>query len=191
MASFSDNLRERWDRITPRERFMVAALSGTAVFLVFWFVGTTIIDGLDKIEKKNKKSRKALAALHEYRVRKAEGTQSDRPKVPIGKEPVELESFLEKIAKEVDLEIPGYSPRPEQQVGEFTEVGTKFDVRGLNILQLKDLLQAIETQKQGRVVVTDLRVKRQFRNQEKLDIEITVATYYKKDADGDDKDDEG
>lgn len=185
MAKLSDNLRERWDRITPRERTMVIALAGTAVFLIGYFVATTISGGLDTIDRKNDKTREALAALHEYRLRQAQGAESERPQVPIGNQPVELESFLEKVAKDVGVEVPGYSPRPETEVGRFTEVATKFDVRGVTILQLKDLLQAIETQKQGRVVITDLTVKRQFREQEKLDIELTVATYYEKGAEGD------
>jgi hypothetical protein len=187
VASAIDNLRERWDRITPRERLMVMALGGTALFLIFWWVGTTIIDGLDTIEKKNATSRKALKALHEHRLLKAQGMASDRPKIPIGKTPVELESYLERIAKDVGIEIPGYSPRPEAQVGDYTEVATRFDVRGLTIVEVKDLLERIETGQQGRVVISDLRIKRQFREQEKLDVELVVATYYNKQAEDDEE----
>ncbi len=113
MASAIDNLRERWDRITPRERVMVIALGGTAAFLIVWFIATTISGGLDNIEHKNTRARRALSALHEYRVQQALGVANDdRPKVPIGKDKVNLESYLEQIGKQVGVEIPGYSPRP-------------------------------------------------------------------------------
>ncbi len=47
------------------------------------------------------------------------------------------------------------------------------------------MLQAIETGKQGRVVVTELHVKRQFREQEKLDAELVVSTWYETGEEGD------
>jgi hypothetical protein len=98
--------------------------------------------------------------------------------VKVGETPVELESYLERIAKDVGITIPSYNPRPESTKGGFSEVATRFDVRGLTILQLKDLLQAIESGEGGRVIVSDLQIKRQFREQEKLDVELVVSTFY-------------
>ena len=192
MASAIDNLRERWDRITPRERVMVIALGGTAAFLIVWFIATTISGGLDHIEQKNKLTRRALSALHEYRVQQALGVANDdRPKVPIGKDKVDLESYLEQVGKQVGVDIPGYSPRPDSITGKYAEVSTKIELRGIDIRQLKDMLQAIETGKQGRVVVTELHIKREFREQEKLDAELVVSTYYEKGEEGGDSKEEG
>lgn len=178
MPSAVDNLRDRWDRITPRERRLVMALAGSAVLLILWWVATTISSGLDQIETKNDKTRKVLSSLHDFRVRRALGAVPDKPQVKVGETPVELESYLEKIAKDVGITIPSYNPRPESSKGGFTEVATRFDVRGLTIQQLKDLLQAIESGQGGRVIVSDLQIKRQFREQEKLDVDLVVSTFY-------------
>jgi type II secretory pathway component PulM len=178
MASAVDNLRDRWDRITPRERRLVLALAGSAVLLILWWVASTISGGLDQLETKNDKTRKVLSSLHDFRVRRALGAVPDKPQVKVGETPVELESYLEKIAKEVGITIPSYNPRPESTKGRFTEVATRFDVRGLTIQELKDLLQAIESGQGGRVIVSDLQIKRQFREQEKLDVDLVVSTFY-------------
>ncbi len=176
-AKGMDRLRERWERITPREQKLVMLLGATAVGIVLALIGFAINDGLRAREVKNDQTRRALALLRDVR---AAGAQRnlDTPQVKIPDEPVELESYLEEIGKEVGVAIPGYSPRPKATKGKFTEVSTRIEIRGITILELKDLLEKIET-KSKVVVVTNLHIKRHFREEDKLDTEMVVSTYYR------------
>ena len=176
-AKGMDRLRERWERITPREQKLVKLLGATAVGIVLALVGFSINDGLHAREVKNDQTRRALALLRDVR---AAGAQRDldMPHVKIPDEPVELESYLEEIGKEVGVAIPGYSPRPKATKGKFTEVSTRIEIRGINILELKDLLEKIES-KSKVVVVTNLHIKRHFREEDKLDADMVVSTFYR------------
>jgi len=176
MASRIDGVRERWERITPRERGLVLLLGVTAIGILLFWVGVTIRNGLASIEDKNDRTRSALSALAQFRLNEAQASDTG-PQVKIGSEPVELEEYLEKISNDVGIKIPGYSSRPEVAKGAYMEKSTQIEVRGLSILELKDLLEKIESQSQ-QVVITELQIKRHFRENDKLDVELVVATYY-------------
>jgi general secretion pathway protein M len=181
MAAVTDRLRERWERITPRERRLVTLLGVTAVVLVLFWVWMTIAGGLDDIEARNDKKREALKSLARFRADKAAGAgETAAPKVDIPDAPIDLESYLERIGKEVGVEIPGYNGLPEAPKGDYQQVSTKIDVRGVDIVQLKDLLYKIESGGGGAVVVDELRIKREFREEGKLEATIVVSTYYRK-----------
>ena len=62
------------------------------------------------------------------------------------------------------------------------ESATKISLRGLTIDQLKDLLQRIESNSKL-VVVTDLFIRRHFRKNDQLNVELTIATYYRRPPD--------
>ncbi len=187
MAARMEGLRERWERITPRERGLVILLGVTAIGILLSWVGVTISNGLDSIAKKNDRTRSALTSLAQYRVSQAQARDTG-PRVKIGTQPIELEEYLEKISNEVGIKIPGYSSRPEVAKGQYMEKSTQIEVRGLSILELKDLLEKIESQSKL-VVITELQIKRHFREHDKLDVELTVATYYQKGEDEESSDD--
>jgi hypothetical protein len=181
----TDKLRERWERITPRERRLVALLGVTAVILILGWVWFTIAGGLDSIETKNEKKREALRKLDTFRRDKAMGAgggDDSAPKVDIPGQPIELESYLERIAKDVGVEIPGYNSLPEGTKGNYQQVSTKVTIKGLDILMLKDLLYRIETGGGGAVIVDELHVKREFRDDTKLEATMVVSTFYDKNA---------
>jgi len=183
MAAATDRLRERWERISPRERRLLTVLGATAVVLVLGWVWMTIAGGLNAIERKNEAKRDALEKLASYRLDKAMGgDQPTRRKVEIPAQPVELEGYLERIAKEVGVEVPGYNSLPDGTKGNYQQVSTKVTVRGLDILQLKDLLYKIETGAGGVVAVEELQVKRDFRDEDKLEATLVVSTFYDKNA---------
>src|SRR3989304_1714148 len=66
MAAF-DDLRDRWERTSVRERRLVVLLGLTGVLCAFGYVGFLISDGLSSIAEKNSKVRAALRTLDENR----------------------------------------------------------------------------------------------------------------------------
>ncbi|HTM21366.1 MAG TPA: type II secretion system protein GspM [Kofleriaceae bacterium] len=180
----TDKLRERWERITPRERMLVMLLGGGLVVVLLAWVWLTISGGLDDLAAKNEQKRDALRQLDRYRRDKAMGlSETSAPKVEIPGQPIELESYLERISKDVGVQIPKYNNQPEGTKGNYTQVSTKVQIQELDIAQLKDLLSRIETGGGGVVIVDELHVKRGFsQGNDKLQATLVVSTFYDKGA---------
>ena len=168
----ADQLREKWERITPRERMMVSVLGATFVGVVLAWLGFMISDGLDAIEKRNGASRVALKSL-----------DAAGPTQVFPNQPEKLETYLDKIAKEVGIELPGTSPRTPVERGEFKESSTRLEINGITIYELKDFLELIESRNRL-VVITSLHVKQHFKDKEQLNVDMIVTTYSKAKAGG-------
>jgi len=171
-----ESLQARWEQITPRERALVAGLAGLFVVALIALVMMRIGDRLHALEQKNEDTRLALKALERHRATASQRTTGDPVELLKGTAP-KLDTYLDDIIGDLKLEGPAYPPRKENAKGEFIEVS--MDVRmpkPLTIYELKDLLKSVET-KDRRVVVRDLNVKRNFRDQDKLDVRMTIATY--------------
>lgn len=177
MAS-ADQLREKWERITPRERMMVILLGATFVGVVLAWLGFMISDGLDEIEARNDNTRVALRSLDT-----CDGGDTG-PKQVFPDEPEKLETYLDKIAKDVDIEIPGTSPRTPVERGEYKESSTRLQISGITIYELKDFLEKVETRNKL-VVITSLHVKKHFKEQDQLNVDMVVTTFSKVKAGGD------
>lgn len=174
MASLTQQLQDKWEQITPRERAMVGLLGITGVVLVLMWIGYSIRDGLVAIEKRNDETREALRVMDRYRTTAVQKT-STAPKVAIPDEALELSGYLDKIAGEVGIKIPGYKQRPAATKGKFTEVSTRINIRGMSVYELKDFLEKVESN--NLVVITNLHITRRYRDKEKLDVDLVVATY--------------
>ena len=189
MAASLEGLRDRWERMNPREQALMAGLGITFIIIIVSALVAKVQDGMDSIEKKNAMSREALNSLAVYRNAKANaadtGTQIDIPAKPVA-----LDSYLEGIISELDLESPSYPAPKRKEKGEYTELYFEVSLKGLTIVELKDFLQKIEMGSKL-VVVKELTVDRNFKDKEKLDLDVTVATYMKEAAEEESEDDKG
>jgi hypothetical protein len=177
MATTTDRLREKWESITPRERGMVVLLGLAAVVFILGWLAMQILDGLDTMEKRNAETRKALNALVDFKARGGNKAQNDTA-VVIGDEPVSIETYIDSIAKPLGIDVPGYGARNETTKEGFRVFTTKIELRETQLDLLKDLLEKLETNNKL-VVVTELKIRRNFRDKEKLDVEMSISTYAK------------
>lgn len=191
MASSMERLRDRWDGLAPREQRLVAALGITFVVVLLTLLWRGINGGLAERAERNDEIRQALDALQAYRIGQAEQTETAR-QVEIPADPVRLQSYLEGIATEVGITIPGFNPQTPVTRDGFTESSTRIEIRELTITELTDFLEKVET-REGHVVVKSLDIKRNFRDEEKLDANMVVTTFSKekKDDEGSGDEDEG
>jgi Type II secretion system (T2SS), protein M len=180
MAAAVERAKDWWEGKAPRERRLIAVLGATAIVCVLAWVAMTIRGGLRTIEHKNQDTRSALAAIDRQRVTQA-SQAAHKPTVTVPNTALALDTYLEPIIKEVGLESPTYPAPKEEQKGAFSQVSIKITLKELTIYQLKDLLEKVETQN-PLVAVTELHVKKSFRDPEKLDVDFTAVTYYKKGA---------
>ncbi|HET6611062.1 MAG TPA: type II secretion system protein GspM [Kofleriaceae bacterium] len=195
MKDLIERLRERWERLAPRERRLMMILGITFVACLVLGLSFLVRDGLADIERKNATARDAIKAMAHYRTAQAE-TKATAKKVAIPDEAVVLETYLKDIAQGFEIEIPGYARQPERKHGAFRELAVKIEIEGVNLSQLGAFLEAIETRNPV-VVVTELSIDHNFRDDELLDADIVVATYEKagkrdkkKHSDDDDEDDQ-
>jgi hypothetical protein len=171
-----DGLRDRWERMARRERMLIVLLGVTFVVCLIGWVGFTVSDGLDAIAKDNDRSRDALGALEQFRAGKA-GKAGDAAEVKIPSTPLSLRTYVDGIVHEVGIESPAYPAPKETAHGKFTESSFHLTLKEMTIYQLKDLFEKLE-RNSAVVVLKEIKVKRNFRDKEKLDVELTIATFY-------------
>lgn len=175
MATSMDKLRDRWEQISPREQRMILALGITFILVVLALLGRGITGGLAALEEENQKTRTALRALEDYRQNLARNGD-ESPDIQLPSEPVKLQSYLEGIATEVGITIPGFNPQSGTDKGGVLTASTRIEIRGLSIEQLTEFLEKVESG-QPHVVIESLEIQRHFRDKEKLDVTMLVTAY--------------
>jgi hypothetical protein len=182
MANFSERAKDWWEGKAPRERRLLAILGTTLVVCVVAWVTMTIRGGLSAIEKKNDRAREALSAIDLHRRVAAQKAEPTARQITIPTTPVDLATYVDGIITEVQLKSPTYPTPKETPKGEHVELSFHIVLQDLTITQLEQLLEKIET-KNPVVVVTELKVSHpNYREQDKLDVDMTIATFYKKGA---------
>jgi type II secretory pathway component PulM len=172
------SLRDRWERLSQRERTMVGAMGVTFIILVVMIVGFLITDGLSSMDERNADMRQALRDLDTQRESylriKAKASQME---TRLGSSPVALGGYLESAAKDAGVQIQEQTDRPAAAAGKkFIERTADLHLRAVTLEQLTHFLKAIETGK-SLVVVTQLNVRTRDDKHEQLDVEMAVATY--------------
>lgn len=171
-------LRDKWERLSQRERTMVGAMGVTFVIMVTLIVGFLITDGLSTMEEHNADMRQALRDLDTQRdnyIRlRAKTAQME---TRLGSQPVQLQGYVENAAKEAGVEISDQSDRPAAAAGKkFVERTVALHLKPVTLDQLTRFMKAIET---GRslVVVKELEVRTRDDKHEQLDVDMAVSTW--------------
>jgi len=171
-------LRDKWERLSQRERTMVGAMGVTFVIMVTLIVGFLITDGLSTMEEHNADMRQALRDLDTQRdnyIRlRAKTAQME---TRLGSQPVQLQGYVENAAKEAGVEISDSSDRQAAAAGKkFVERSVALHLKPVTLDQLTRFMKAIET---GRslVVVKELEVRTRDDKHEQLDVDMAVSTY--------------
>ncbi|MEJ7603971.1 MAG: type II secretion system protein GspM [Kofleriaceae bacterium] len=172
-----ERARDFWDRISPRERMLVILASIAAPLILTYWLGSSISDGLGKIEAKNEKMRKALRIIADVKAR-GPVQASDDTIDKMGTELLPLESYVQEAAAKSKIVIKSIQSPPEATKNKFVTKSVKFKLEDLELDQLKSFLQEIET-KSKVVVVTDLDVARDFKDPKKVDADLEISTYAK------------
>ena len=171
-------LRDKWERLSQRERTMVGAMGVTFVLMLTLIVGFRITDGLSSMEERNADMRQALRDLDtqrdSYLRLKAKTAQME---TRLGTTPVQLQGYVEQAAKEAGVEISDSSDRAPTPAGKkFIERTVDLHLKPMTLDQLTKFMKAIET---GRslVVVKELSVRTRDDKHQQLDVDMVVSTF--------------
>ncbi len=171
-------LRDRFERLSARERTMVTALGIAALVMVTLIVGFFITDGLSTLEEKNANMRQALRDIETQRdaYLKAKNKSSSLA-TRVGHTPIQLSGYLEQAAKETGVEIPESNESGPTAAGKaFMERSVDLRLKAVRIEQLAAFLKRIETGP-NLVAVTSLSIRTRDDKHEELDVEMRVSTW--------------
>jgi type II secretory pathway component PulM len=179
MSAITDKASDFWARISPRERRLVLIAAVAVPLTIAIWLGLAIHDGLDAMALRNNKSRKALDALADLRARGQTHEQVDDVVATMGTEPLSLDTYLSNAAKKAKYDLKStITPRqPVSRNGFVTNTST-LSIENMTIEQLRDFLQEVETASKV-VAVTHIDMRRDFRDKDKLDLNLEVSTYSK------------
>src|SRR3954467_11808999 len=140
-------LRDKWERLSQRERTMVGAMGVTFVVMVTLIVGFLITDGLSSMDERNTAMRQALRDLDSqrdsYLKLKAKAAQLE---TRLGSQPVQMQGYLEAASKEAGVDISESNPRPTAPAGKkFVEQTVDLRLKAVTLEQLTKFLRAVET----------------------------------------------
>lgn len=173
MAAF-DQFRDKWESITPRERRMVLLLGISFILVMIIYVSLEIRDGMKAIDARNQRARTALQRLTQFKASAQTAASPDAVVIP--DQAVKLETYLYRAAEKTKVNVPAVNGRSPVTKGKFTTHAATVEVREVSLGQIKDFLEAIESD--SRVVqVSSLQIRRNFRDKEKLDLNLEVVTW--------------
>jgi len=173
-----EGARDRWEHMEPREKRLAVLFGVTLVVCVFIFMGMQIRGRLVALENKNQLSRDAIRSIEQHQADPAASAAADTAAALIGDTAPPLATYLEGIATEIGFTIPETNVRPVQPRGKYQELSIEIKLRGISLEQLAQFLKLVET-RQPAVVTTRLYVKPYISAHEKLDVELTIATFEK------------
>ncbi|MBA3394482.1 MAG: type II secretion system protein M [Deltaproteobacteria bacterium] len=182
--SASDRARDFWDRISPRERRLVVIAAVAAPITIAIWLGLQIADGLDDISKRNTKMRRALVVLTDLRAR-GPLQPTDDVVATMGDQPLSLDTYLRNAANKAGFPIKGtITPRNPVTRNGFVTSSVSISLDDLELEKVKAFLQEVETASKV-VAVTNLDIKRDFKDKKLVDAKLEVSTYSKEPVSGD------
>jgi hypothetical protein len=153
-------------------------LSIAAPITLAVFLGLQIKDGLDNIDARNAKMRRALIVLTDLRAR-GPLQPTDDVVATMGVEPLSLDTYLRNAATKAGFAIKGtITPRTDVTRNGFVTKSVSINLDDLELDKVKAFLQDVETASKV-VVVTNLDIKRDFKDRKLVDAKMEVSTYAK------------
>ncbi len=181
MPAIIEQIGESFRRMSDRERIMVLGLAGTAVVLVLALLSFLILDGLDTREMHNERLRQVIRKLEKNRGRLMASKREDaRLDVKLDRKPPALQGHIETIAERLKVEIKGYSPPKEKELGKRKLVLQKSVTISLYDIGLAKLMKFVNALESGGylIMVTQLQVVPRSTDHGRLDVKkLQVSSY--------------
>lgn len=178
MSAITDKAQEFWNRISPRERRLVLLAGIAAPITIAIWLGMSIRDGLVDMEARNAKTRKALTVLADLRARGEVNVKTDDAVSMMGTEPLSLPTYLDNAAKKAQFTLKSTAPHSPATRDGFVTNSVTCALDDLTIEQLKTFLMEVEMGSKV-VAITHIDLRKDFRNKDKLDVNLEVSTYSK------------
>lgn len=177
ITTINNKARDFWDRISPRERNLVMLAAAVTPLVIAFWLGSSIHDGLGAMEHHNERTRSALLAVEEMRAKGQTKPAVDDSLAAMTTDQLSLPTYIANAAKQANFELKStISPRTGTPKGGFITSSASLRVEKLDLEQTKNFLHALETGSKV-VAVTKLDLERDFRDKDKLTVDLEVSAY--------------
>ncbi len=173
-----EDYRSSFGRLSTRERMMVGGLGLVAVLLVVGVVGYVVISSLNEIEDNNDRMRQAIKDMRRFGtayMKQRQRVAALKVRMP-SERSIELNSFVEKAAKKVDVKIAESEETTPVEGDEYVQRGLEIKLRKVTVKQVAELIKQLESSPQL-VQITRLNVQSSWGQHETLTVEMVVSTF--------------
>jgi len=180
-----EDIKDSFQRLSPRERGALAALAGTFALLLMLGIGYWISSELAELEDRNEATRQALKDIDRYKDRFLQNKRREAAlRRAVSATTLELNSYIEKAASAAGVEIAESSETKPVEGKNYTRRGVDIKLRKVTLGQLVGLLKRLTSSTAHVVQVTELSVMTRWNHHEDLDVELMVSTYDRKQGRG-------
>lgn len=176
--SLMASMRDRLDKLEPRERRLLALLGVIFGVMVLFGAPMLLKSTLDEKREENAALREAIFAVKEGRATVRERTaRREAVLARYATKAPPLAGLLEKAAREQKLEIPESQDRPEIPHGKnYVERSTVIRLRRTTMLQLAKMLETIEQEKMP-LSIGRLNIRKRGGENDSYDVEIGLSAF--------------
>jgi general secretion pathway protein M len=174
-------LRERFEKLEPRERKLLTLLLGMFAVIAFLLIPVGIFSLVSGKRSENDEVRDLINEIHSARTQVSERkARHDALLARYAKPAPPLGGFIEEQAKEAGLPSPESQDRPEIPHGKrYTERLTVVKLHKVGMLGVAKTLEKIETSGHP-VSVTRLNIKPRANEPDSYEVELGVSAYDRK-----------
>jgi general secretion pathway protein M len=176
------NVRERFDRLEPREQKLLLGLVGIFGFMVVLIIPIVLAATTSSRSMENGAIREVMQSIEDARPT-IEVRDAQRQKVlaRYGRPTPPLAGFLESLATTHNIEIPESQDRPIVPHGgkRYEERSTKIELQKVGMKNLSLFLESIETSNLP-VRVSGLDIRKRATEPDSWDVSLVVSAYDRK-----------
>ncbi len=180
MTSKIENLMAALERLSKRERYMVAGVAVMFVIFVSFLVGMWISSSLDstqrRVDTKTASLRNLIDRRHDFQQAKRRIQQAKRT-IRKGRN-IQLMGTVEDYATQLGVVIEDMQPRSPAVNAEtgVAEEKVEVNIKTITIDRLVDFLRQLE-RRADTVAVRKLHLKQSFQERDKLEVNLTVSNF--------------
>ncbi len=183
VGSFKNNIEERLSNMTDRERIMFVALVSIFCITVAAVAFALVQRKTSRIEEAIEENEKILDTIESKKDElKQQSTLKKMDEARFEKKPPQLLGTLEQLAGEVGIDIPESRDLPDETIGKKWIVkSADIRLKKIGLDTLVKLMVKIKNQNQKfPIAMTKINIKKRHGEPNSYDIEMTVASYSKK-----------
>jgi hypothetical protein len=183
MAAFAkplENILTAFERLSRREKFMVAGAAGMFVLFIGFLVSMWVSSSLTQLRRQIESKTASLQEFIDLREQYEQAKQQQKlaqDRMRQGKS-IQLLGTIDSIKSQLGVNIEDMQPRSPTIDADAKRKEDKVDVhiKQITIDRLVDLLEKIES-KAETLVVRKLRVKQSFQQPDQLEVNFTVSNF--------------
>ncbi|MDD5307767.1 MAG: hypothetical protein PHU25_10645 [Deltaproteobacteria bacterium] len=172
-------LQNTISRMTARERRLAIAMLGSfgamIVFVSVFLVRSSMSDMIDENAEMADALRLISLRQQDYLDRQREIDRRGRGTA----KPTPLRTLVDKISKELGVEVPDIKELPDQKRGtQWIENSVVLSIREVGLEKMTRFMESVEgNRKKFPIAITDLQIRKRRRVPDVYDVEITISTY--------------